>query len=342
MISIPKFLKHRFFCLFVLGLTSLCPANENPTARQNIEWFKNAKYGVFVHYLNDIQNNPDELHSFGKQTSWDECVHDFNVQIFADNMSQAGAGYVIFTMHQRTRFLIAPNETFDKKTGYSPGQACSTRDLVNDLYEALSKHNIPLLLYWTGDGPRQDEQAAIGLEYDYKDGKHTPVNMKFIKNWAEVVSEYGQRYGTKIVGWWVDGCYQSIGYDENKLAILAGGLKSGNPNRIIALNNGVQEKVSIYSKYEDFTCGETGEFKDVPEASLDSGKQWHLLSYLGTWWGQPGTRYKKKYLSDFIQKVNSGNGVVSIDVMLYRDGSIDQTQLRLLKSLRPALAELEK
>ncbi len=36
---------------------------------------------------------------------------------------------------------------------------------------------------------------------------------------------------TKVVGWWVDGCYQSIGYDENKLAILAKGLKSGNPDQ---------------------------------------------------------------------------------------------------------------
>jgi hypothetical protein len=327
-----KMLFFSIIVLLVLGFTRMNAANN-----QNMAWFKNAGYGVFVHYLYDIQNNPDELHSFGKQTSWDVCVNDFNVDTFAKQMSQAGAGYVIFTMHQRTRFLIAPNRTFDIKTGYRPGEACSTRDLVDDLYQALSKYNIPILLYWTGDGPRQDKQAATGLKYNYDTGSHTQVNTDFIRNWAEVVSEYGQRYKNKVVGWWVDGCYQSIGYDESKLSILAKGLKSGNPDRIIALNNGVQDEINFYSEYDDFTCGESSEFKDVPTGPLENGKQWHILSYFGTWWCQPGTRFKKPYMIDYLNKVKSSEGVVSIDVMLYRDGSIDQTQLELLKAIKIAV-----
>ena len=337
MFSFHNSSRTRMIYLFLLSMTSLCLAKENPAKSQMKAWFKNAGYGVFVHYLYDIQNNPDKLQSFGKQTSWDECVNDFDVNTFSQQMSQAGAGYVIFTMHQRTRFLIAPNKTFDEKTGYKPGQACSTRDLVEDLYQALNQYNIPLLLYWTGDGPRQDEKAATGLEYDYDKGEHTPVKTEFIKNWAGVVSEYGQRYGDKVVGWWVDGCYQSIGYDEEKLEILAKGLKSGNPNRLLALNNGVQETVSIYSQYEDFTCGEASEFKDIPQAPFINGKIWHILSYLGTWWCESGIRFEKQHMIDFIKKVNAKNGVVSIDVMLYRNGSIDQTQLEMLKILRAAV-----
>ena len=325
--------------LVLLSLPCFIRADIVPAQNTNLDWFRDAGYGVFVHYLYDIQNNPDEVHSFGKQTSWDECVKEFDAQKFASHMSQAEAGYVIFTMHQRTRFLIAPNKTFDKKTGYNPGEACSKRDLVEDLYQSLSLHNIPLLLYWTGDGPRQDEQAAKGLHYSYDKGEHTKIAAEFVKNWAEVVSEYGDRYRTKVVGWWVDGCYQSIGYDESKLAILVKGLKSGNPDRIIALNNGVQESVSLYSQYDNFTCGEASDFKDLPPQKYNPGKQWHLLSYLGLWWGQPGTRYKKREMIDYIQNVKERTGVVSIDVMLYRDGSIDFSQLELLKSLRPGLAE---
>jgi hypothetical protein len=323
----------------VLAQTLKNRGSITPVINQKTEWFRNAGYGVFVHYLYDIQNNPDELNSFGKHTSWDECVNDFNVNTFAEQMSQAGAGYVIFTMHQRTRFLIAPNETFDNKTGYLPGEACSTRDLVNDLYQALNQYNIPLLLYWTGDGPRQDEQAASGLKYDYDNGDHTQVNTEFVKNWTEVVREYGLRYKDKVVGWWVDGCYQWIGYDDVKLAILVEGLKSGNHDRIIALNNGIQDQVSFYSNHEQFTCGEAAEFKEIPQGSLEKGIQWHILSYLGTSWGQPGTRFKKPYMIDYIKKVNSNKGVVSIDVMLYRNGSIDQTQLELFKSIKAAITK---
>jgi hypothetical protein len=33
------------------------------------------------------------------------------------------------------------------------------------------------------------------------------------------------RYGKKVAGWWVDGCYPFIGYDEERLNILASALK---------------------------------------------------------------------------------------------------------------------
>lgn len=332
------FLNTISLCFFLLSITCLCRANENDERIKQKEWFKNARYGVFVHYLYDLQNNPEKRNSLGKQTSWDACVEEFDVAKFARQMSRAGAGYVIFTMHQRTRFLIAPNQTFDAKTGYQPGEACATRDLVADLYPALQQYNIPLLLYWTGDGPRQDQQAATGLKYNYAEGgEHTRVTREFVENWAAVVREYGQRYGEKVAGWWVDGCYEAIGYDESKLAILVSGLKSGNPDRLVALNNGVQEKVGGYSKHEDFTCGEAAEFNEYPGEPLANGKIWHILSYLGTWWGDAGIRLEQQEMIDFVRKVNAGGGVVSIDVMFYRDGSIDPSQLALLEALKAAI-----
>jgi hypothetical protein len=49
-------------------------------------------------------------------------------------MKEAGAGYVIFTVLQRQRFMIAPNETFNRLIGYKTGEACSSRNLIEDLY----------------------------------------------------------------------------------------------------------------------------------------------------------------------------------------------------------------
>jgi hypothetical protein len=43
------------------------------------------------------------------------------------------------------------------------------------------------MLYWTGDGPRQDEQAAKAL------GWSQPVPVDYVKKWASVVSEYGEQ-----------------------------------------------------------------------------------------------------------------------------------------------------
>lgn len=321
---------------FVSCLVSQAAANNSST-----DWFQRAAYGVFVHYLQDLQNDPQQVHSLGRETSWDECVREFDARRFADAMAEAGAGYVIFTMHQRTRFLIAPNATFDHLTGYRPGEACSTRDLIEDLYRALQVKNIPLMLYWTGDGPRTDAKAAAAL------GWKDPVPTSYVEKWASVVQEYGERYREKVAGWWVDGSYPFIGYDDEKLSILARALKAGNASRIIAFNPGVQDRVRPYSRHEDYTCGEQNRFLDQPVSRWTGGEQWHILSYLGhdrlgnylgAGWGQPGVRYSKADLTDYIAEVNRAGGVVSIDVLLYRDGGLDRSQLEVLKALRPGLA----
>jgi len=315
-------------------------ASSHPT-----DWFCKARYGVFVHYLNEIQNDPATVQSLGRKTSWAECVREFDVNHFADAMAQAGAGYVIFTMHQRTRFLIAPNATFDRITGYKPGEACATRDLVADLYAALHAKSIPLMLYWTGNGPSSDAQANAAM------GWKTPVTSEWLRQWAAITEEYALRYGEKVAGWWVDGCYFKHGdlrYDDEKLGILARALKAGNPKRIIALNPGVE--MTAYSRHEDFTAGEQNEFHALPVRRWLNGEQWHILSFLGAsrsgnllsaGWCEPGVRYTKQELADYIFAVNHGGGVVSIDVMLYRDGALDRSQLEVLKSLRPALATMK-
>ena len=322
--------------LIVTGLRLVQAGTPNP----NTDWFQKAGYGVFVHYLEDLQNAPDQIHSLGRRTSWDECVREFDVARFADAMAQAGAGYVMFTMHQRTRFLIAPNATFDRLTGYKPGEACATRDLVEDLYQALHRHGIPLMLYWTGDGPRagsDGRRAAMGWS--------DPVPTDYVRKWAAVAQEYGERYGEKVAGWWVDGSYPFIGYDDEKLGILAAALKAGNSRRIIAFNPGVEDKVRPYSRHEDYTCGEQNQFLDQPAARWLDGEQWHILSFLGSGqshigaaWAMPGVKYSKQDLVDYVFEVNRAGGVVSIDVLLFRDGGLDRSQLEVLKALRPGLA----
>jgi len=336
--------RQRFLTLIaavLLVLTAECETNSPAT-----DWFSRAGYGVFVHYLNELQNNADTIQSLGRSTTWDECVKEFDTARFASAMAEAGAGYVIFTTHQRSRFLIAPNATFDRLTGYRPGEACATRDLIEDLYQALHRHNIPLMLYWTGNGPSSDTKASAAM------GWQAPVTPEWLAKWAAVTEEYAVRYGDKVAGWWVDGCYAKHGnlqYDDEKLGLLARALKAGNPRRIIGLNPGVE--LTAYSRHEDFTAGEQNRFHELPVSRWLKGEQWHVLSYLGAdrpgnylsaGWCEPGARYTKSELAAYIFDANSAGGTVSIDVLLYRDGGLDRSQLEVLKSLRPQLATMKK
>lgn len=118
---------------------------------------------------------------------------------------------------------------------------------------------------------------------------------------------------------------------------MADALRAGYPDRIIAFNPGVEDRVRAYSIHEDFTCGEQNSFFDIPISRFIDGKQWHILSFLGANWAQPGTVKDKRQLTDYVYRVTAVGGVVSIDVVLYRDGDLDRSQLEVLKALRPGL-----
>jgi hypothetical protein len=332
--TMKLFSRFVFSILFLLFLLPATVSSREPQPERT-DWFLKHGYGVFVHYLNKVQNNPEHISSLGKSTSWDDCVKEFNVELFADRMKKAGAGYVIFTILQRQRFMIAPNETFNRLTGYKTGEACSSRDLIEDLYQALHKRNIDLMLYFTGDATIDDPQAAKGLKLTF------PITEEYIRNWSDVAAEYGNRYKDKVKGYWVDGCYQHLGYNEEMFKIFADGLRAGNPNRIIAFNSGVGMKA--YSIYEDYICGEQNSFSLLPSTGrFLNGEQWHILSFLGKSWGGDGIRKNTQALAEYIHNVNTLGGVVSIDVLLYRSGELDKEQLETLKPLRERINALAK
>lgn len=308
-------------------------------AQNKADWFYKSRYGVFVHYLYGLQNH-DMPWNQGKTTDWDQCVNDFDVQLFSAQMQEAGAAYVVFTVHQIDKYFCIPNDTYEKKTGYKRGSATSNRDLIGELYAALARRNIKLLLYITGDGPKSDHKASKGVDNPsllQAKGQPFKVHQGFITNWAAVIKDISLRYKTKVSGWWVDGCYDFIGYNDAFLGQLAKVMKAGNPNSLVAFNSGIHPKVKYYSKWDDYLAGEMEYFSDVPASQFLNGKQWHTLSYLGKYWARPGLRYKNEDMINYIKACNSAGGVVTMDACLLRNGSIDPEQLAQLKAIKKSI-----
>ena len=131
---------------------------------------------------------------------------------------------------------------------YESGKVEPGAHALSRIADALEARGIDLYLYWTGDGPTKDPQAFAGLQ------GAMPVTKEYMKNWSDVVAEYGERYGTKVKGWWIDGSYSWIGHSDETFAILAKGLRAGNPDRILAFNPGVDPKVMAYTDFDDFTA----------------------------------------------------------------------------------------
>lgn len=214
------------------------------------------KYGIMVHYLSQIQNGKHSPNNplFGP-TSWDECVNDFDVEAFAKKVSKTGAGYVLFTVCQVTANICAPNKTFENITNGKCVGACSKRDLLFDLGKALEKYGIDLYLYFTGDGPQKDEIASKAFAtLNHTDNR---VTLPFVKKWAEVMKELAVRYGELIKGWWIDACFDYIGYTDDLLKFYKDAALAGNPNALITFNNGVVRLDMSDSQVIDLSDGNT-------------------------------------------------------------------------------------
>ncbi|MBQ8295813.1 MAG: alpha-L-fucosidase [Clostridia bacterium] len=310
--------------------------------------FYGHKWGVFNHYLAVLQNNPLCENSYGNQSDWDTLVNEFDTDRVAKTLYKIGAKYYVITVMQGTKYMIAPNAAFDEIAGTKPGEACSTRDLIADLYNSLSKYGIDLFLYFTGDGPYKNHPE--GDRFGFVEPREVGVTEAFVRKWASVLEEYAVRYGDKIKGWWIDGCYKEyFKYTDDLLEIYYKACKKGNPDALVALNNGVwDDKIETGYTHEDFLCGERTDFDLIPKQRFYGNAQAHLMaplgvtpqnedlkelieSMIGPGWGSFGVKRTKEYLADYVKKVNQAGGVVTFDIGVYRDGKFDAEQVAVLK-----------
>ena len=175
-----------------------------------------------------------------------------------------GAKYFVFTLGQNSGYFNAPNREYEQVTGYAPGTRCSERDLPLDLYRVLDKKGIRLMLYLPCQTPNRDvwAQAAFGLPQGPKD---QPIDLVFARKWARVIQEWSDRYGDKVCGWWFDGAYQHVQFNEEIAGLYAAAAKHGNPRSIVTFNPGV--RMIHYTEAEDYTAGELNDpFDIVPES----------------------------------------------------------------------------
>ena len=155
-----------------------------------IDKFYSYRWGVFNHFLYVLQNNPNLPNSRGIVTSWDELVNEFDAKALAKQLNEIGARYYVITVMQGTKYMIAPNKAFDEIAGTKPGEACSTRDLVMDISNALDEYGIDLFLYFTGDGPYKNED--VGIKFGFIEPKLPSLSFKEPELWAFSKSNPGK------------------------------------------------------------------------------------------------------------------------------------------------------
>ncbi len=107
-----------WFTVLLFVCAGYCFGQETkPIKGQRTTWFKNAKWGVFTHYMADTVLSEPTV------DTWNQTVNAFDVQGLAEQLKAIGAGYYIITLGQNSGFYCSPNATYDKYVGITPSSS---------------------------------------------------------------------------------------------------------------------------------------------------------------------------------------------------------------------------
>ena len=306
---------------------------------KKLDWFYKAKYGVMVHYLagisgsSTIQWTPEE---------WDAWVDAVDVNAFADQCAEAGAGYVLLTIgQQRNYYCSVRNPVYEDLWGFEPGRYSSKRDLPMDLYKALEKRGIRMMLYVTGSpfatqGDAEKKSEEVGWKWDPSPSERA-ATWEASEKWCKAIEWWSQHYSKACSGWWVDGNFNFV---SGHALRIDKALRSGNPETIIGtsylalsdyshghcVRNWSEQQLHIPPQGPDCHGGwnlYSLDYLEQPISPEDGrwiplyNNQWHALQFLGERWARSDTNKTTQSVVEYSRKVISRGGVITFDIGVY-------------------------
>lgn len=293
--------------------------------RADTDWLRRAKYGIMVHWL------PNSMPRTGPKKEYCQAVRDFDVERFADMVKSTGADYLIFTLAQLQYFPM-PLHAAD---AVLPDRTCPERDLIDDLANSLQQRNIRLIFYYHhGVGDTRWSKTAGFLK---------PDESEFFMHEEAVLSEIGQRYGTKLSGWWFDDRYPFQPFEQ-----LDNAAKIGNPARVVAFNSWILPKST---EFQDYWAGEMGgDLMPLPSTGFfdhggpASGLQPQVLILLDDNWVHGAQdsaiippRFADGRLIEYIKDCNSKGAPVTMNIGVYQDGTVSPQTLLQLSAVKKSI-----
>ncbi|HEY3330321.1 MAG TPA: hypothetical protein VGK19_09900 [Capsulimonadaceae bacterium] len=333
----------------------------NTWQRANADWLHKAKFGTMTHFLADTASNRDAVAL--SVDDWNRRVDSVDVEVLAQQIASTGSKYHIFTLGQNSGFFCSPNNTYDNIVG-RPSRL-SNRDLLADLATALAPHGVRTIAYLPSHAPALHRQAVEALKFtppwDYSGTGIIPgtyvsapdVDTRLtegLRNWEAIIREWSVRWGDLVSGWWFDGGYYADKLyrhaDEPNFRSFAAAAKAGNANSLVAFNPGVKMPVISMTEYEDYTAGEINELwveNTWRRASqFVDGAQFHVLSFLGIYWGSGPLRMPDELAVGYTKYVASFGGATTWDVPISKDGKIPDDFLAQLTKIGEGMGFIPK
>ena len=285
--------------------------------------------GAFAHYLLDKK-------TFAR-------VGEFDVAGLAKQIADMKPDWFCLTLGQNSGYLCSPNATYERICGYEPGSRCSTRDIPAELIAALKPLGVKFMLYLPCQSPNADRSAAeaFGFTPGAKDARphDREINAVAARRWAEVIEEWSRRYGKDVAGWWFDGGYRRIRFSDEIADLYAAAVKRGNPDAVVAFNEGVRSPMRRWTLAGDYLAGEINEpFRETCGGRWFDDRQWQLLTFAGSSWAKRDCRFADEQWISWMHPILKKGGAVTIDLAIdCPTGRLEPAQAAQLKRIFSAV-----
>ena len=319
----------RFFFLIVILLGQRLPAQQKAdpaSIRQKMEWFEDAKLGIFIHWGIYAVNGIDESWSFhNRKISWPDYMKQlrgftasrYDPESWADLIGEAGARYaVITTKHHDGVALWDTREKHYDVVDNTPAK----RDLLAPFFSAIRKRGIRAGAYFSLiDWSHPDYPGFLRDSSRYAIADDHPRWQRYRNFLQGQLREVNDKFSPDL--WWFDGDWEHSGEEWESQRIRQDILRS-NPKAVI---NG---RLAGQGDYE------------TPEQNIPVSRPqyawWELCMTTNNNWGyQPAdTNWKTPFeiISIFVDVVSHGGNLL-LDIGPREDGTLPAEQVAILKEL---------
>ncbi|WP_262327062.1 alpha-L-fucosidase [Carboxylicivirga litoralis] len=315
--------------LLVVALSFISLVNAQPMKEETekekakrMEWFKDAKLGIFIHYGIYAVNGIDESWSFfNGYINYDDYMKqldgftasNYNASEWAKLIKESGAKYSVLTTKHHDGVALWKTDTEHFNTvAHTPAK----QDIVAPFVKALKKEKLKVGLYYSLiDWSYPDYPAHLRNEVRYKDDEERWS--KFTDFYFAQMKELSKRFNPDL--YWFDGDWEHSAEEWKSKELREMMLKY---NKNIILNSRLQG-------YGDYDTPEQG----VP-IKKPNNPYWELCMTMNDSWGYQHNdhNYKTPYqlIRIFVDCISLGGNLL-LDIGPQADGTIPQPQVDILK-----------
>lgn len=317
----------RFVSLILLILNLNTGFAQNLSGEAKMQWFSDAKLGIFIHWgIYSVKGIPESWSFFNNYINYNDyknqltgfTAKNYDPQNWINLIKESGAKYAVITSKHHDGISLWNSQQPDALT--IPRHSSAKKDVLTPFISALKKAGLKTGIYYSLPDWSYHNYDVFTRDIKRYDIKKKPARFeKFTNYYQGQLKEIAQQFKPDLL--WFDGDWEHSA-EEWKAKETKALLQQYNPDIIIN---------SRLNEHGDYATPEQGVPVEKP-----ASKYWELCYTMNDSWGyQPfDTNYKTPYMliRTLVDCIAMGGNLL-LDIGPKPDGTIPAEQIEILKGL---------